>query len=141
MFWERAVHLKINIPDASVMWDALLSMAEHVLTIDKILEHRIQQSRIELEVDTRPTMDNISAMYELLLSEFDLRFDIKTVADPGVDGVPKGEKERERVIKSPTMELALVRHLRHRTPSHKRIQKGFKQNWITAKRKRIALSL
>ena len=64
---ERAKHLKVSIPDASVLWAAVSLMISRVQTLDTLLQLRVDQSRLVLDIDNRPNLENVMTMHNLSL--------------------------------------------------------------------------
>ncbi len=69
----------VEVPDSSILWKALQSMTTKALDEDKDISHRVRQAQTEVGLPYRPTPQSVDAMYQLILSEFEIKADSEVV--------------------------------------------------------------
>ena len=91
--YDRALKLKVAVPDPSELWLAVWSMVKRVIVLDEVFMLQITQARITTSIDTRPDTNNVLMLYHMILSEFELKVDVTTEARPGPDGAKEPDKK------------------------------------------------
>ena len=86
LMYERAIKLKVSLPDPSELWLAVWSMVKRVIVLDEVFMLQVTQARITTQIELMPSQEKVLMLYNMILSEFELKVDVKTEADPGPDG-------------------------------------------------------
>ena len=71
--------MDVAISDPSLLWKALQSITEPLVSQDQNLAHKVRDARISLEVDHNPTIATTGTTYQLLPAEFKSKADTEVV--------------------------------------------------------------
>ena len=84
---ERARSMEISVPDSSLLLDAVDKCMKALLQANPSLQFRIHSVRMQLQLDTSPTLESVEEYTRNLLAEMELM----------VVSVPDGGNKRQRV--------------------------------------------
>ena len=90
----------VEVPDSSILWKALQTMTTKALDEDKDISHRVRQAQTELGLPYRPTPQSVESMYQLILSEFEIKADAEVVPKKG-KGKDKGKGDQKEEVDDP----------------------------------------